>query len=76
VHAEGYHERTKHVDIYYHYIKDRVKAGHISLEHVRTYNMAADGLTKPLDRLSHQRFLDQIGLRKPTIGSPAYNTPN
>jgi hypothetical protein len=32
--AEGYHERTKHVDIYYHYIKDRVKEGHISLQHV------------------------------------------
>jgi hypothetical protein len=76
VHAEGHHERTKPVDIYYHYIKDRVKAGHISLEHVRTYNMAATGLTKPLDRLSHQRFLDKIGLRKPTIGSPAYNTPD
>jgi hypothetical protein len=56
VSAEGHHERTKHVDIYYHYIKDRVKAGHISLEHVHTYKMAADGLIKPLARLSHQRF--------------------
>jgi hypothetical protein len=53
VHAKGYYKRTKHVNIYYYYIKDRVKAGHISLEHVRTYNIAADGLTKPLDRLSY-----------------------
>jgi hypothetical protein len=76
VHAKGYYERTKHVNIYYYYIKDCVKARHISLEYVCTYNMAADGLIKPLDCLSHQRFLDQIGLRKPTIGSPAYNTLN
>jgi hypothetical protein len=69
LHAEGHHERTKHVDIYYHYIRDRVKDGHLKVEHVCTTAMAADGLTKPLDRLAHQRFLDQIGLRKPAISS-------
>jgi hypothetical protein len=51
--SEGHHERTKHVDIYYHYIKDRVKDGYLALQHVRTFEMAADGLTKPLDKLAH-----------------------
>jgi hypothetical protein len=69
VSAEGHHERTKHVDIYYHYIKDRVKEGYLSLQHVRTHDMAADGLTKPLDKHAHRRFLDQVGLRKPIIHS-------
>ena len=27
--AEGHHERTKHVYIYYHYIKERVPDGHL-----------------------------------------------
>jgi hypothetical protein len=31
VSSEGHHERTKHVDIYYHYIKDQVKDGKIDL---------------------------------------------
>jgi hypothetical protein len=75
VSAEGHHERTKHVDIYYHYIKDRVKEGHISLQHVRTHDMAADGLTKPLDKLAHRRFLDQVGLRKPIINSALTHVP-
>jgi hypothetical protein len=69
VSAEGHHERTKHVDIYSHYIKDRVKNGHLNLQHVRTYDMAADGLTKPLDKHAHRRFLDPVGLRKPIINS-------
>jgi hypothetical protein len=30
VNSEGHHKRTKHVDIYYHYIKDRVKDGLLS----------------------------------------------
>jgi hypothetical protein len=67
VNAEGHHERTKHVDVYYHYIKNRVKKGYLSLQHVRTHDMAADGLTKPLDKHSHHRFLNQVGLRKPII---------
>jgi phosphopantetheinyl transferase (holo-ACP synthase) len=75
VSAEGYHERTKHVNIYYHYIKDRVKEGHLSLQHIRTHDMAADGLTKPLDKLAHRRFLDQVGLRKPIINSALAYVP-
>jgi hypothetical protein len=75
VSAKGHHERTKHVDIYYHYIKNRVKEGHISLQHVRTHDMAADGLTKPLDKLAHRRFLDQVGLRKPFITSALTHVP-
>jgi hypothetical protein len=46
--SEGHHERTKHVDIYYHYIKDQVKDGYIVLQHVGTKDMAADGLTLSL----------------------------
>ena len=67
LHSDGHHERTKHVDIYYHYVKERVRDGNLKVEHVRTTAMAADGLTKPLDRVAHERFLSQIGLGKPTI---------
>jgi hypothetical protein len=53
MHAKSYYKRTKYVNIYYHYIKDRVKARYISLEYVRTYNIAANRLIKPLNCLSH-----------------------
>jgi hypothetical protein len=53
VHAKSYYKRTKYVNIYYNYIKDRVKVEYISLEYIYTYNIAADELTKPLNRLSY-----------------------
>jgi hypothetical protein len=71
VSAKGHHKRTKHVDIYYHYIKE----GHLSLQHVRTHDMEADGLTKPLDKHAHCRFLDQVGLRTPIINSAITSVP-
>ena len=64
---EGTHQRTKHVDIYYHFIKDQVKAGLIYLQHVRSEDMAADGLTKPLKLIKYEHFLQQVGLQKPSI---------
>jgi hypothetical protein len=69
-----HHERTKHVDIYYHYIKDRVRDGYLQLQHVGTKDMAADGLTKPLEDVAHNRFLHQVGLRKPEL-SPRPQAP-
>jgi hypothetical protein len=53
VHAKSYYKRTKYINIYYYYIKDYVKARHISLEYIRIYNIAADELIKPLDYLSY-----------------------
>jgi hypothetical protein len=74
VHAEGHHKRTKHVDIYYHYIKNQVRDGYIQLEHIGTKDMAADGLTKRLDNVAHDLFLYQIGLCKPLL-SPGPREP-
>ncbi|KAI1685652.1 hypothetical protein KJE20_03617 [Pyrenophora tritici-repentis] len=73
LHSEGHHERTKHVDIYYHYIKDQVRDGNLYVEHVRTHEMAADGLTKPLERQAHSRYLQQLGLTTSTIETKDYN---
>jgi hypothetical protein len=55
--SEDHDECTKHINIYYHYIKDQVKDSHLTLEHVSTKDMAADGLTKLLDNIAHQHFL-------------------
>jgi hypothetical protein len=75
VNAKGHHKRMKHVNVYYYYIKDHVKEGYLSLQHVRTHDMAADGLTKPLDKHAHRRFLDQVSVRKPIIHSAITNVP-
>jgi hypothetical protein len=41
-------ERTRHVNIRYFFIKDKVESGEISIEYLPTESMIADILTKPL----------------------------
>lgn len=41
-------ERTRHINLRYFWIKDRIQAGEITLEHLPTSEMIADILTKPL----------------------------
>ena len=55
--------RTKHIDLRYKWIIDRIKNGFCTLQHVPSEEMVADGLTKPLEKVKHQRFCVQVGLQ-------------
>ena len=44
-------ERTKHIDIRYHFIKDHISKGDIAIEYIPTDRQPADALTKSLDRV-------------------------
>ena len=41
-------EKTKHIDLKYHFVKDHVQLGTIKLRYLPTGDMVADMLTKPL----------------------------
>lgn len=43
-----HHQRTKHIDVRHHYVRESVEQGHITLEYVETARMVADALTKSL----------------------------
>lgn len=43
-----YHQRSKHIDVKYHYVKSIVKDKNIKVIYCETSNMIADALTKPL----------------------------
>ena len=57
------HDRTKHIDIKYHFIRDAQARGIIKVEYCPTNDQVADVLTKPLSREKHKRFTEQMGLR-------------
>ena len=57
------HERTKHIDIAYHHIRDLRKRNLIKVSYGPTDQMAADGLTKVLDKVKHARFEQLMGLQ-------------
>ena len=52
------HSRTKHIDIRYHFLRDHVQNGDISLEFIDTNNQLADIFTKPLseERLNFIKY--------------------
>ena len=43
---DGNHQRTKHIDIRHHFVRELVKDGTIKITWVQTQNQVADILTK------------------------------
>ncbi|KAI6787438.1 hypothetical protein KC343_g10664 [Hortaea werneckii] len=54
--------RTKHIDVRYHFIRQEVERGSIAVVKIGTDLQAADGLTKPLDKIKHERFKVLFGI--------------
>jgi hypothetical protein len=57
---------SRHIDIRYFFIKDRVDKGEVSIEYCPTEIMLADFFTKPLQGSLFNRFRDVIMGYKPT----------
>lgn len=55
-------KRLKHVDIRYHFIKEKIEDKVIDVQYVATQNQVADGLTKPLNAPLFQKFVCSLGL--------------
>ena len=57
-----YHQRTKHIEVQHHYIREQVGDGKVDLFFVPTLDMSADGLTKALKAPAFKRFMKQVNL--------------
>ena len=57
-----FHARTKHIDIKFHFLREKVEEGVIVLKYKPTDEMIADGLTKALGRTKHAVFLQGLNL--------------
>ena len=62
-----FHDRSKHIEIRYHFIRDCVQRGVVKLEYVTTNEQVADILTKSLPRGKHVFFRDKIEVVKNTF---------
>jgi len=56
------HDRSKHIETRFHFIRDCVDGGQIVLEFVETGRQLADILTKPLGRLRFIELRTKIGM--------------
>jgi hypothetical protein len=56
------HDRSKHIDTKFHYIRECVDRGDINVEFVGTKEQLADILTKPLGKILFQELREKMGV--------------
>jgi len=61
-HDNGYHGRTKHIKIAYHFIREVLATKQAALTYVPSKDNSADILTKALDPVQHGRLTKKIGV--------------
>lgn len=54
--------RSKHIDVRYHYVRDCVTSSSIETSYISTHEMPADLLTKGLLPSKHNKFMKMLGI--------------
>jgi hypothetical protein len=59
-----FHDRWKHMEMRYHYVRDMVQRRAVSLRYIPTDEQTANVLTKPLSKTKIEYFRDKLGVVK------------
>eukprot|EP00253_Pinus_taeda_P034167 PITA_34167 len=65
--ASLFHDRSKHIEIKYHFIRDYVQKGAVKLEYIPTDEQVSDILTKASPWGKHVYFRDKMGVVRNTF---------
>ena len=57
-----HHNRTKHIDVSFHFTRERVGSKEVTVIHCPTSDMIADVMTKALGRVRFQKLRDLLGV--------------
>jgi hypothetical protein len=57
-----FHDKSKHIEMRYHYVRDMVQKNILSIQYVPTAEQTADILTKPLSLTKFVYFRDKLGV--------------
>ena len=64
-----FHDKSKHIEIKYHYIRDMVQRGAVKLQYVATEEQIADVLMKPLAKVKFKYFREKLGVLQIEVSS-------
>ena len=59
-----FHNRTKHIDVAYHFVREKVGDKSINVNYCSTDKMLADVMTKSLPRQTFQKFRDMLNVKE------------
>jgi len=59
-HHDGTHQRSKHIDVRYHFIRSHIYNGDIVVQYISTTQQLADFLTKAMDRIKFYGLISQV----------------
>jgi hypothetical protein len=62
-----FHARTKHIEVHYHFVRDRVLQKKLDVRYISTKDQVADGFTKGLTQQKLEEFKNNLNLRKVVI---------
>lgn len=57
-----FHARTKHIEVDYHFVRERVQQGLLDVRHIASGDQVADGFTKPLGVQLFNKFKFNLNL--------------
>lgn len=57
-----FHDKSKHIEIKYHYIQDMVQRGSMELHYISTDEKIENILTKPMSRVKYEYFRHKLGM--------------
>jgi hypothetical protein len=58
-----HHDRSKHIDVIYHMIREYEQTGQIAVDFIRTEEQLGDILAKPLCKIKFKELCNKIGLK-------------
>jgi hypothetical protein len=58
-----HHERSKHIDMKFHFMREEVKKKNVELIHVTSEDQVADIFTKPLPTMKFKKFKKLLGMK-------------
>ena len=64
VYSTKYHERSKHIDIKHHQVREAAEDGIITVKYISTNDQLADIMTKALNGKRFHEFRKQLGIQK------------